>query len=150
MGKATTPEEILEFAIGREREAAEFYAGLAATARSASMRAVLEQFAAEERGHQAKLEGVRAGRKLAGAVATVQDLRIGDYLVAAQPTPEMGYQDVLVVAMKREMAAFKLYSSLAERTTGELSALFLSLAQEEARHKLRFEIEYDEGVLTEN
>ena len=29
-------------------------------------------------------------------------------------------------------------------------AIFLALAQEEARHKLRFEIEYDEAVLTEN
>ena len=28
--------------------------------------------------------------------------------------------------------------------------LFLSLAQEEAKHKLRFEIEYDDMILTEN
>ena len=32
----------------------------------------------------------------------------------------------------------------------ELKSLFLRLAQEEAKHKLHFEIEYDEHILTEN
>jgi len=31
-----------------------------------------------------------------------------------------------------------------------LSEFFSSLAQEEAKHKLRFEIEYDQHILTEN
>ena len=32
----------------------------------------------------------------------------------------------------------------------DLRGLLLSLAQEEAKHKLRFEIEYDDRILTEN
>jgi len=32
----------------------------------------------------------------------------------------------------------------------ELTDMFLALAQEEARHKLRFEIEYDDVVLKED
>jgi len=31
-----------------------------------------------------------------------------------------------------------------------LKNIFLSLAQEEAKHKLRFEIEYDDYILKEN
>ena len=32
----------------------------------------------------------------------------------------------------------------------ELRKMFLSLAQEEAKHKLRFEIEYDDEIMKEN
>ena len=40
---------------------------------------------------------------------------------------------------------------LAERVDDEnLKNLMLGLAQEEAKHKLRFEIEYDERILGEN
>jgi len=63
----------------------------------------------------------------------------------------MDYQDALVLAMSQEKAAFKLYSKLAERSPNqEYKNLFLGLAQEEAKHKLRFELEYDEYVLREN
>jgi hypothetical protein len=33
---------------------------------------------------------------------------------------------------------------------GTVRALFLGLAQEEAKHKLKLETEYDEYILTEN
>ena len=63
----------------------------------------------------------------------------------------MDYQEALVLAMSQEKAAFKLYSKLAERSPNEqFKSLFLSLAQEEAKHKLRFELEYDEFVLRDN
>jgi rubrerythrin len=63
----------------------------------------------------------------------------------------MTFQDVLVLAMQKEKAAFKLYTDLAEKAeTAEAKALFSALAQEEAKHKLRFEIEYDELIMDEN
>lgn len=53
--------------------------------------------------------------------------------------------------MNKEKASFRLYTNLSERApNAELKNLFLMLAQEEAKHKLRFEIEYDEYVLKEN
>jgi rubrerythrin len=53
--------------------------------------------------------------------------------------------------MNKEKAAFKLYSALANRANSdEMKNVFMSLAQEESKHKLRFEIEYDEFVLREN
>jgi rubrerythrin len=53
--------------------------------------------------------------------------------------------------MNKEKAAFKLYSDLAKiAPNNEIREIFLSLAQEEAKHKLRFEIEYDDYVLKEN
>jgi rubrerythrin len=81
----------------------------------------------------------------------VTDLRIADYTVEVEPTPDMDYQDALVLAMKKEKAAFRLYLDLADQAGNEeLKLLFLSMAQEEAKHKLRFEIEYDDFVMQEN
>ena len=79
------------------------------------------------------------------------DLKIADYVVGVEPTPNMDYKDVLILAMKKEKASFRLYTDLAAEVKNEAqSKTFLSLAQEEARHKLRFEIEYDNVVLKEN
>ena len=53
--------------------------------------------------------------------------------------------------VKRERAAFELYSDIAEKVPDtNLKQVFVGLAKEEAKHKLRFEIEYDEVVLSEN
>ena len=52
--------------------------------------------------------------------------------------------------MKREKGAFALYDRIAQRTSGAAAELFRALAQEEARHKLRFELEYDDEVRPEN
>ena len=79
------------------------------------------------------------------------DLKIGDYLADVDDSGELDYQKALIIAMKREKKSFKLYTDLATVTDNEdLRKTLLSLAQEEANHKLRFEIEYDDYVLTEN
>ena len=79
------------------------------------------------------------------------DLKIGDYLVEQKPSASMDYQSALILAMKQEKAAFRLYTDLAASTDDDnVRDLFLGLAQEEAKHKLRFEVEYDEDFLREN
>jgi len=53
--------------------------------------------------------------------------------------------------MKREKAAYRLYSDLAAKVQdAEIKKLFEGLAQEEAKHKLYFETQYDEEVLKDN
>jgi rubrerythrin len=80
----------------------------------------------------------------------VTDLKIADYVVDVEPGPNMDYKDTLILAMKKEKASFHLYTDLAEVVENEAQRkMFLSIAQEEARHKLRFEIEYDDVVLKE-
>ena len=151
MSQWNSPDEILDFAIKNEEEAAEFYTDLAVKAELASMRKLFEDFAREEQGHKAKLLGVKKSGKMLPASKAVLDLKIGDYLVDTVPGPEMDYQQALILAMKQEKAAFKLYTDLAAATDNEdLRGLLLGLAQEEAKHKLRFEVEYDERILTQN
>ncbi len=138
-------DEILDFAIAREEEAYEFYNDLAARMDIPHMRAVFESFANEELGHKSKLLAIREGEIEPRVINEVVDLKISDYVVDIEPGPNMDYQQALIVAMKREKAAFKLYLDLAAKVTFEvLRSTFLMLAQEEAKHKLQFEIEYDE------
>jgi rubrerythrin len=133
-------EEILDFAIAGEQEAHDFYMDLAKKVERPGMEGLFTQFAREELGHKARLEGIKKGTRSFAPAKKVVDLKIGDYL-----------QNALILAMKREKAAFQLYTDLAAQADdAEVKQIFESLAQEEAKHKLRFEIEYDDMILTEN
>ena len=114
------------------------------------MQQVFEQFASEEMGHKMKLEAVKHGQILLGQ-KDVESLDIADYVVDVEPRPDMDYSEALVLAMRKEKAAYRLYLDLAAVAEDEeLTDMFLSLAQEEAKHKLRFEIEYDDTVLKDD
>lgn len=145
-------DEILDFAIGQEEEAAQFYTDLSGRMDRPWMSKIFKEFAQEEMGHKRKLQEVKAGKLLLSAEQRVLDLKIGDYLVDVEPTGErLDYQQALVIAMKKEKKAFKMYTDLADATNdANTKTVFLSLAQEEAKHKLRFEIEYDDVIMSEN
>ena len=149
--KLNSVEEILDYAIEKEQDAADFYNSLAAKMDRQAMKDVFAGFAREEMGHKAKLQAVKEGRLLLSAEKKVADLKIGDHLVDVELNAEIGYQEALILAMKAEKAAFKLYHDLASATdNAEVQEVLLSLAHEEAKHKLRFEVEYDDVILTEN
>jgi rubrerythrin len=142
---------VLDFAIDREQEAVDFYTDLAAKVKRPDMKSLFKQFAEEEKGHKAKLQGVKQGKQLLPAEKQVLDLQMSDYLVAEEPTEGLTYQKALILAMKKEKVSFKLYTDLAATApSDDLKNTFLILSQEEARHKLRFEVEYDNEVMAEN
>jgi len=143
--------EILDFAINAEQEAVDFYNQLASNSKTADMKKVFVEFAQEEMGHKARLIKIKNEGAYQLKKEEITDLKIADYLVNIKPTPNMSYQEALVLAMKKEKSAFKLYLELSNRAqNSQMKDLFLSLAQEESKHKLRFEIEYDDIVLREN
>ncbi|MBN1696695.1 MAG: ferritin family protein [Spirochaetales bacterium] len=144
-------DAILDFAIAREEESRRFYTGLATRMERQEMKRVFNEFAAEELGHKKKIEAVKRGDYIFKATKKIMDMKIADYVVAEDPRPDIDYQDALIIAMKKEKASFRLYSDLAASTDNpELQKLFHTLATEEARHKLRFELEYDDTYLEEN
>lgn len=144
-------DEILDFAIQSEQDAVYFYSKLARKAKTKDMEDIFEEFAQEEVKHKARLLDIKEKGSFEVSDEKVADLQIADYTTKVQPSDDMSYQDALVLAMQKEKAAFKLYSNLAERAPNdEMKALFQSLAMEESKHKLRFELEYDDNVLREN
>ena len=151
MKEFSSIDDILKFAIDEEQKAVDFYSELANRASSEEMKKIFLEFAAEEVNHKSRLTRIREEGVFTMPSEKVADLKIGDYLVNVDPKPEMTYEEALVVAMKKEKAAFRLYNNLASRAPTEaLKNVFLSLAAEESKHKLRFEIEYDDYVLREN
>jgi len=146
-----TVDEILDYAIDQEQQAADFYANLAGRAEKAGMKDILLEFAEEEKRHKERLLAVKTGEHELTPEQEVLDLKISDYLVDVDATDDISYQDALIVAMKRERAAYELYSDMAEKIpAGKLREVFVGLAREEAKHKLFFESEYDERVLIDN
>ena len=151
MKRFKTIDDILDFAIEGEIEAHEFYKDLASKMDNPTMKKVFEDFAAEEQGHRKLLEEARKGKTVNIGGDKIADLKIAEYAVDIVPTPDMDYQAVLILAMKKEKASFALYTDLAAAATEPAAKkLFLSLAQQEAKHKLRFVLEYDEVILKED
>ncbi len=143
--------EILDFAIAMERKAEILYTMIAEKAKTEHNRQLFLSFAQEEKGHRVKLEGVKLGNFELDSSEEVPDLKISDYANDVELTDNASYQTILMFAMKQEKQAFRMYTDLADRTENDdLKNIFLALAQEEAKHKLHFEIEYDEHVLKEN
>ncbi len=151
MEKFRSVEEILDFAIEKEEEAYQFYTDWAGRLEDPTMREVFREFAQQEMGHKEKLLRVKEGKiSLTVSPEGVPDLKISDFLVEIKPHAATSYQEALIVAMQREKASFRLYNDLASRAEDEaLRNLFLALAQEEARHKLRLEIAYDDLLYPE-
>ena len=143
--------EILDFAINEEQSAVDFYLLLAAQSKSAESKNIFLEFAQEEMRHKANLTNIKESGTLRMGDEKVRDLKITEYLVDVKPTPNMGYQEALILAMKKEKAAFRMYTVLAAHAEDPaVKQLLNSLALEESRHKLRFELEYDDVVFKEN
>ena len=137
-------EEILELAIAREEDANIFLLALAARIRNPEMRKVFEDLAGEELEHKAKLEleVMKTGR----VVTATEKLELEEDVdtETAGAELDMDYKDMLIMVMQKEEASFRLYVDLAARVTSEDAyETLLALAEEEVKHKLRFEIEYD-------
>lgn len=151
MEKFTSINDILEFAINQEQKAVDFYLKLSAISTNAEMKIIFEDFAKEEVQHKAKLLNIKESNEFSIPTEKISSLNIADYVVNPNIDENITYEDALKIAMAREKASFKLYSRLAEEAENPYYAdLFRMLAQEEAKHKLRFEIEYDDVVLKNN
>ena len=149
-----SPEAILEYAIQKEQESRDFYIEWSRKVEKGWIKKMFEEFADEELKHKEKLMAIKESKlqmKILNPVREVPDLKISDYLADVDPDAKLDYQGALILAMQKEKKAFQLYSDFAESVGNEsVRELLLGLAQEEARHKLKLETEYDEYVLAEN
>jgi rubrerythrin len=144
MAEFESDEEILELAIAREEDANIFLLTLAARMPNPEMRKVFENLAAEELEHKARLELeiIKTGRVVTPTKKT--PYKTNDFSEDGGSEIDMDYKDMLIMAMQKEESSFRLYVDLATRVTSEDAyETILALAEEEVKHKLRFEMEYD-------
>ena len=143
-------EDIIDFAIEKEREAAEFYQKISNDEEDFSgSKKMFEEFAAEEQKHEKilqefKTEGITKSLE-EYKLKWITDIKRSDYLVDLDYEQGMPYNEILLLAMKREEKALKLYNEFLEQAdTDEGKKLFKVLCQEEAKHKLALETIYDD------
>jgi len=146
-----TFNDVIKFAIAREFEAAKFYKDMAGTTKYDSSIILFLELEKMELGHAKILENIQKEGKVEVSIPKVGDLKISDYMETPVANEGMTYQEAIVLAMKREKAACKLYTDLAnEFSNTDTKNLFLRLAAEESKHKLQLETLYDEEILKEN
>jgi len=145
MAEPESDDEILQLAIDKEVEAYNFYLALANRVADQRIREVFEDLAKEELEHKARLEleVMKTGKTIAVEQNPARPER--SYIVSNDPSPlDMDYKDMLMLGMEKEEAAFRTYVNLAASVNNEKSReVLLALAEEEVRHKLRFQTEYD-------
>jgi len=142
-----TYEEIIQFAIAREKEAAEFYTECAEKESFAGAKKSLEGMAKEERNHQNILENLDENREALKdyRYEWIPDIKRSNYMTELTYEKGMSYVDILRLAMKREEKALALYNELLRKAEKDAHKdVFKMLCQEEAKHKLFLETMYDD------
>jgi rubrerythrin len=144
-------ESVIKRAIVLEEESASLYMTAAAGVKNAPLRKRLEEMAEQELGHKAKLEEVLAGNVRwairRSKAEAVPDLRLSDHLEAKPLDANADYQDVLLMAARREKASYDFYMAMGEMVDDKfVKSVFGMLASEELRHKYEVEKTYEEVI----
>ncbi len=145
-------DAILDYAIEREKEAREMYVGYAARTDRKGLRSLLLTMADQEKWHEQNLRELKSGKPAASIFSgSAQDIGLSQYTVEESYSPDMGYQEFLLLVIKKEEKSMALYSRLeAMAADDESKLLFKGLAEEEKRHKALAQDRYDLEILTEN
>ncbi|MBA4392682.1 MAG: rubrerythrin [Desulfobacca sp.] len=143
-----TIQEIIRFAIDKEKDAQTFYRSAASLSQYPGMSDLFIELADEEGKHQKLLEDLPDPSTLPESSGPILDLKISDYLVDLKFHKEMKYQEVMILAMKNEEKSLKFYQAWeAKVQEPSQKKIFAHLADEEAKHKYRLESIYDDKIL---
>ena len=141
-------QDVIDFAIDKEQEAMDFYSDLASKVKHKAIAEELQKMVGIEQNHRDRLKEMDVGEAAKTTVEPAQNLKIADYLVELAPSPDMSWQDVVHIAMKRELAAMNLYTDLAKMVADQnAKQMFENLAAEESAHKLYFEKIWDDEIM---
>lgn len=149
MEDMTTIGEILEFAIGREAEAVEFYIAMAERVKDPSVQEFFENLVSEEMEHKSRLElEVMKEGLVARTVGVLPETTGGGIVVnPAQVREQLLYTEALSLAVQKEKRSFRLYVRLAGMIRDdELRETLVSLAEEEAKHMVALEEKYKKAM----
>jgi len=111
-----TFEEIMDYAIGKEKEAVAFYEELSRQEKFSGAKEVFEGFAKEERKHQTMLENFSKENVGEYKPEKIPDLKRSDYLTDIEYESGMSYADILRLASRREEKALRFYEDFALKT----------------------------------
>lgn len=135
--------QILEYAIAREQHAYIFYKALSENMADNEAKDMFEELAQEELEHKAQLELeiIKLGRTVP-PTTEMKKIDIRQFGLEEGMHLRMDIEDALNIAIEKEELAFQFYfEHQADMANQDSKKILLALAEEEARHKLRFEHE---------
>ena len=145
--------ELLDTAIYKEIASQAFYIAGQSKTQDPVARALMKELAQEELRHAEWLKDLKdkGAEKLTWHRERVPNLMISEYLTGGDTLENVGLQDVLIFAMKREQQAVEFYSKLMGVVRNEAAKhLCERLVHEELKHKLRLETVYDNFIYGED
>lgn len=140
-------DDVLDFAISKEKTAVEFYTEKAEKATRKHVKEMFLEIAREERRHEKRLIEIKESKSF-----NISDLTEASFYIDCvedfiSNDDNMSYEEALMLAMKREKESYALYTELAAQVrNADVKTILLALAQEEAGHKLQIELEYDKNI----
>ncbi len=138
--KSNGYQDILDQAIAAEMEAAQFYLDVSQKTDNAFLKNLFLTFSEEEKKHRQLLEGFRNDPSLEISFDQTPDFHVSDTVDEPKLSITMKPADAIALAMKKEEAAMRQYSRLAEACTApQRKKLFLELAAMERGHKAKME-----------
>ncbi|HIJ83001.1 MAG: rubrerythrin [Magnetococcales bacterium] len=148
MSEMNTFEDAIRFAINHEEEEAKFYEGMAKRSTSEDQKKAMLAHADEEYDHKRRLEAILANKRLpvSSRITADPDMKVAEMLVVKDRGGNIGYEDALILAAKREKQASRFYRALADTAPNpELAEIFSFLAEQEAKHGKQIEQKYDDA-----
>jgi rubrerythrin len=143
-----TLKDAVLFAIDQEKKARDFYLQCKKRAKNPGVRTFFREMAGEEAVHLKLLREIQVTEADALASSEPMDYHLSDFMVDVTFSPEMTYQEALVMAMKKEEKAHAFYNDWKGRCSSEgMNKLFMFLAAEELNHKKKIESIYDLEIL---
>jgi rubrerythrin len=144
-----TIEDAIRFGIQKEEASARFYHDIGERMENPATKIIFEVLSHTELQHKSnlELELMKIGKTVIETPCAIPDLPDNTYIEADEDASKMSFIDALQVAIRKERAAFVLYAGLMSQTTDpQLRQIFLELSEEEMRHLIQFENEYNNIV----
>jgi rubrerythrin len=138
--------EILRFAIGKEKASRQFYIDVAARVKNPITQSVFEAIGLEEQKHieSLELELMKLGVTVtAEADPDEYEKQWLKSLEMDQTAENMDFREAMLIAIQKEKASYQFYMQmLGLIQQPEYRDIFRQLAEEEMRHIVQFEREY--------
>ena len=139
--------DILKFSISKERASIKFYQDLLRHLADSATQSLFEVLIQKEQEHveTLQLEIEKLGLTVDTDTEKLDSTFLWDERLETDgPVTHMSFVDTLLLAIQKERAAFRLYAKLlATVKDEELGEVLMELAEEEMRHVLQLEHEYE-------
>jgi len=146
-------KEIIDFALERERESQAVYLDYARKTQRMGFRQLLLSMVDMEKEHENKLQELKERKDQSALFSGSESVkaRLTDFIAQEEFSQDMDYGNFLVLIIKREEMAEKLYEELKSLAADtEVKQIFSWLAEEERKHKAWAQDRYDLEILKDN